>query len=412
MSRFTTCLLAATLALPALTIPRIAEAQDDTAISAEIGATGLAATEARLAAMGDPTATERFALGGVRFLLGVEHALQTRYATDIQGDLAEMSGLPVLRLPLPPNPDATPFEPRSVADLFEGIARDMDLALATLDTVGPETEVGLVIDTGDLWFDVNANGLRETGEGVLELSGVLLAPQWEDPVPAAPITVRFDTADAAWLRAYAHLILGVSDVVLSVDPTEAIARVIEARTEMAARAPLPQSPDAFFSTQSIADAVDVFAMFAFALDGQPDAALMRSAHANFLGMIEENRVFWTLVARETDDAMEWIPGKAQQSALPIPFPPDLGQRWQAVLADAERLLTGELLLPVWRMGDGTGVNLARLMQDPPSLEVIGLLQGTALLPYLEDGPLIDGTSLAQFEQMVGGNAGLYMVVLN
>ena len=58
-----------------------------------------------------PTPSERFALGGVRFLGGVERALQLRYAVGLSGGLAEMSGLPVLRLPLPENPSPAPFEP-------------------------------------------------------------------------------------------------------------------------------------------------------------------------------------------------------------------------------------------------------------------------------------------------------------
>ena len=45
------------------------------------------------------------------------------------------------------------------------------------------------------------------------------------PGTAAP-TIRFDTADAAWLAAYTHLLAGVSELALAFDPTPQIARVI------------------------------------------------------------------------------------------------------------------------------------------------------------------------------------------
>ncbi len=395
------------------------------AISAEIGATGLAATEARLASLTDPDATERFALGGVRFLGAVEHALQVRYATDINGTLAEQSGIPVLRLPLPPNPGATPFSPDSIPALFQGVVDDMAGALAALDTITDTDDVGLVIDTGDLWFDIDMDGVRSPGEGVLELTNLFMVqPEFEFDddgnwveVPVGPdgtdaIVVRFDTSDAAWLSAYAHLLSGISETVLALNPAEAIARVLEARAAMDAMSPIASDPSGWFSMQEIADITDVVAMFVYAMDQQPDVARSRAAHAHFLGMIEDNRTFWYRVATETDDAMEWIPNKSQTSALPIPFPEDLGPRWQAVLREAEMLLNGELLVPVWRMGDGAGVNLAAMFQNPPRLDPMGLFQGEVLVPFLEEGPLIRGDALWQFEQLVGGDAGLYMVVLN
>ncbi len=395
-----------------------ADAATPGAISTEIGATGLAATGARLAALPDPDATERFALGGVRFLGAVEHALQVRYATDITGALAEQSDLPILRLPLPPNPDAVPFTPEAIPALFGQIADDMGIALDVLDTITDDDEVGLVIDTGDLWFDINDNGIRDTGEDALALVDLLAGqPAFADDgtriMPGgASITVRFDTSDAAWLSAYAHLLSGVSKTVLALNPAEAIGRVLDARAAMAALSPLPAEENGWFSMRDVADYVDLAAMFVIAIDQQPDVDLSRSAHAHFLGMIEDNRTFWYRVAAETDDTMEWIPNKSQTSALPIPFPEDLGPRWQAVLREAEMLLNGELLVPVWRLGGDAGLNVAAMFQNPPPLNVMGMIQGEVLVPYLGQGPLIRGDALRRFEQLVGGDAGLYMVVLN
>lgn len=409
------------IAATALAAPGLALAQGT--ISAEIGANGLASTEARLAALPAPDATERFALGGVRFLGAVERALQERYATDISGVLAEESGIPILRLPLPPNPDATPFAPEAVPALFEQVVADMAGALEALDTITDADEVGLVIDTADLWFDINRNGARDDGEAVMDIVELVRPAQefilddngsWVPaPQDARPsITVRFDTSDAAWLSAYAHLLSGIGETVLALDPAEAIATVLDARATMNALSPHIDASGGWWSVNDMADFVDIFAIFVHAIEQQPDVTHSRAAHAHFIGMIEDNKTFWGRVATETDDDMEWIPNTDQISALPVPFPDDLGPRWQAVLAEAEMVLTGELLVPVWRMGDGAGINIARMFQDPPPLDAMGLLQGSTFAPFLEEGPVMTGEAFAQFEQMLGGDAGLYMVILN
>ena len=61
-----------------------------TDISAQIAATGLRATEAALVAVPSPSASDQFALGGVRFLAAIETALQTRYQTGLSTTLTEL----------------------------------------------------------------------------------------------------------------------------------------------------------------------------------------------------------------------------------------------------------------------------------------------------------------------------------
>jgi hypothetical protein len=125
-----------------------------------------------------------------------------------------------------------------------------------------------------------------------------------------------------------------------------------------------------------------------------------------------NALFWSRVARETDNDAEWIPNKGQVSALGIDFPDDIGVRWQRVLADAADVLNGDLLIPFWRLADGQGINLARLLQDPPDIDLVGLLQGGTLLPFIEEGPVVNGASLFAFDQLVSGQSGLYALILN
>ena len=348
-------------------------------------------------------------MGGVRFLGGVERALQLRYRVGLSGGLTTMSGLPVLRLPIGENPAPEPFDPVMIEDLFQGIETDMAGALASLDAIADTDAVGLEIDAADLWFDIDADGIRKPGEGVLEVAGWALSGGFGAEVPST--TIRFDTADAAWLSAYAHLLAGTSNAVLATHPSEAIARVLASR-EGFAELGLPAPNNEFTFSNQFGDVADMIAMFVMAIEGPLDPARTRAARDHLLATVEDNRRFWSLVPREGDNDREWIPNKNQQSATGLPFPPEIGPMWLMVLADAEKVLQGQLLIPHWRLGDGAGFDLHAFLQDPPSVDMVGLIQGSSLLPYLRQGPLANGQSLQLFTSYLQGDSALYMVVLN
>ncbi len=386
-----------------LSSPAVAQ----TDYSQMIGDTGLAETESALSALPNKTPSDMFALGGVRFLGAVESALQSLYATQINREMAEMSGLPFLRLPLPPNPNAVPFRPELIAETYQAALIDLQGSLDALDTITDADAVAVTINTGDLWFDINANGTRDPGEGMLDSAGEQLNQGLAGGAKGP--TIRFDTSDAAWLSAYAHLLSGVGETVLALDPTTAIARVTES---MAAIKEFSPSPKSLGLSRDDAMWIDMAAMFIHAIEGQPDATRSRAAHGHFLGMIADNQSFWARVATETDNKLEWIPNPRQTSALPLEFPADTGARWRDVLAEAEAVLKGDLLVPHWRLGDGAGINLALAMQNPPEIDIISIIQGEGILPFAQVGPRMSGQSLSNFADMLGGDAVLYMIVLN
>lgn len=379
-----------------------AAAQD---ISAEIAGTGLAATEARLAALPAPTEADRFALGGIRFLRAVEATFQTRYRTGMSDPTGT---IPFLRLDQGAAPDAS-FAPDDVAALFTAAATGMAAAREPLADLATGPEFALTIRLGDLWFDVNADATRTPDEDLMALLGPsLLGWRWFDRDPATPApTITFDRADAAWLSAYTHLLEGLSEVILAYDPTDALTRAATARDGM--RAISPPYAEEFFVITPFVDAVWVMLD---ALDQQPDAARLSKAQAHFLSMVADNRSFWAAVESETDNTAEWLPNDRQTSALGLTLPPGTGATWLSVLADGEALLKGEKLVPYWRLGDGAGVNLARMFTDPAPIDVKDWIQGTGALPYLEKGDTITPESWRQFEAMMGGDAMLMSLWLN
>lgn len=381
------------------------------AISAEIGASGLTATETRLASLPAPTDADRFALGGVRFLRSVEQALQLRWQTGLSEPLTL---LPFLRLPIPENPAPTAFDPSAIASLFKNVSLGMDAARAPLSKIAPTADFGVEISFKDIWFDINANSARDSGEDLLAVMGpMIMGWQWDarDPATPAPV-IRFDAADAAWLSAYTHLLGGLSDMILAYDPTDPITRITDARTAMLTLGTIAPDPIFGMGGGASLDGVDYFAMILATLNQTPDKAKMLSAQTHLLAMVTDNRRFWAQVATETDNDREWIPKDGQKSALGIELPPGTGPMWLGVLADFEALLKGEKLVPFWRIDGPVGVDIAAMFTDPRAIDVAAWIQGEGAVPYLKQGNLISTQSLSQFDAMLSGQTMLFTLYLN
>ena len=380
-------------------------------ISDEIGSTGLAATETRLAALPAPTDADRFALGGVRFLRTVEGALQLRWQTGLS---EQMTMIPFLRLPIPENPNPVAFNPAAIATLFKNVTTGMDSACAPLAEIKDGTDFGVEIAFKDIWFDINSNNTRDDGEDLLTALGpMIMGWQWDERDPATPAPViRFDAADAAWLSAYTHLLGGLSEMILAYDPTAPITRITNARAAMTKLGVIAPDPMFGMGGGASMDAVDYFAMVLATLNQTPDKAKMLSAQTHLLAMVEDNRRFWAEVAKETDNDKEWIPKDGQKSAMGIDLPPGTGPMWLGVLSDVEALLKGEKLIPFWRIDGPAGVNIARMFTDPRPIDAAAWIQGEGAVPYLETGDLISPQNLTQFDAMMSGETMLFTLYLN
>ncbi|MHA3914057.1 hypothetical protein [Halovulum sp. GXIMD14793] len=380
-------------------------AQQVNPISAMIGEKGLAAAEAELAAISVPDATQSFALGGVRFLRGVENALQTRWDHNTAPSL---DYIPILRLLLPQNSDPTPANPAMVEEIFQRTLSDMTRAADALAAIPDGADPGLVIDLNDLWFDLNSNGTREPFEGLMEIA-LDTPPGMEAEEPST--IVRFDAADVAWLQAYTHLISGASELVLAFDTTSVIEKVEAA----SARASEMQMGRLRFRAYLDIDELrwlDLAAIQIQVLRQQPDAERTRSARQHLLKMVAANRVFWARVAEETDNEAEWIPADGQDAALGFELPDGAGPTWVAVLDDVEAMLNGELLIPHWRYSNAYGIDVAKFLDDPAPLDLLGWVHGMDALDYMKPGPVISGQSWQAFEQLIGRRGMLFALLLN
>lgn len=373
----------------------------------------LAELETELAARSGSVGRDAAALGAVSFLRAIEVTLQDRYRTGVATGQGGFS-IPVLRLPVPPNPQPEPFRPEFIANLFLSLGTDMAQTRAHLTAARMAPDDRLVIDVAALWFDIDGNGSRGTSEGLLSIAGLALGgPRGGSnaQVPDEGLVVHFDAADLEWLTAYTHLLSAVSEIVLAFDPTEVIADVLESNAAMAeiqGGSP-PEAQDRLRGQEAL---IDSLATVFRALNRVPEQKRIAAARDHLLEMIERNRAFWALVDQETDDTFEWIPNARQQAALGFDLPAETSSVWQQVLADAEAVLKGELLVSHWRTKPGGGINVAKLLADPPAVDIVTWIQGSGLAPYAEKGPLVTSDSYTRFTRMFRGNALLYMVLLN
>ncbi|MEM9814081.1 MAG: hypothetical protein AAF913_15595 [Pseudomonadota bacterium] len=382
--------LAATAALALCATPTLAQTPHP--ISSEIATQGLAAVEQRLSTLDAPTPEEAFALGAVRFLGGIERGLATRWEKNIGADV---SSLPMLRVPLPTNAEAEAFAPGDIAALFEGLAADMEAARAPLE--GMSDPVGLTLDLADLWFDIDGDGTRHPTETIASF-----LPQGQE----TSLVVRFDTADRDWLIAYTHLLSATADLVLAFDPTDAIAEVV---ADSAALQAFEVRPEDRWS-EEFRPALDYIAIVRDTLDQQPDPERIARARTHMMEMIARNRAFWAAVDAETDDAAEWIPSATQTSALGLAVAPEAGARWQSVLDELEAILEGQKLIR-HPLVPGAGINIAAYAADPRPVDIVAWLHGRGALPYLEAGEMASDGAWRRFTEVVGHRNGLLFAVL-
>ena len=122
-----------------------------------------------------------------------------------------------------------------------------------------------------------------------------------------------------------------------------------------------------------------------------------------------SRASWTAILAETDDRREWLPGPRQTGIIPSrPGGPPVAvseamiEEWFLLLDEVEAILAGRTLVPYWRVRDGRGVNVRRVLVEPRPFDLILWIQGAAVAPYLEEGTLSRGDTWRRIAGAFGG----------
>ena len=120
---------------------------------------------------------------------------------------------------------------------------------------------------------------------------------------------------------------------------------------------------------------------------------MASIHARLKNAIGLSRKTWAAVLAETDDDNEWLPGPNQKGVLDMPVTADMIGSWLAMLDQVEEVLDGRKLAPHPRFV--RGINVKRVFLEPKPFDLVLWITGHGVLPFLEDGPVVDGRTWGQ-----------------
>lgn len=335
-------------------------------------------------------------LGGVEEFSGGMNGLGLRSDPDVG-----LGGLPFFRMVAPsPGIGGQPrVTPNDVASLFRGFREALLRANETVAAVD-ETPFKVEVNLGKIRLDLTGDGIP--GEPLMD---VLATTMGMMPEESEEVVVRFDNADAAWLRGYTHVLTGMLEVLLAYDwqPVwdQAAHLVFENPDPAPAAASFASFPVEFgMDAGLIADLIA--SIHAVNLEVKDPEGLSR-ARDSFLGMVSSSRVSWERILAETDDDHEWIPSPSQTGPVGARITQEEIDGWMAVLDELEAVLTGEKLMPHWRLHPGQGINVDRLVTDPPRLDLILLIQGSALAPYVESGDVSNADAWEALTSPFGGN---------
>ncbi len=257
------------------------------------------------------------------------------------------------------------------------------------------------------------------------------------------IVVGFDQSDVPWLRAYSHLLIAIAQFPLAYDwepafevtfpsifpmPSSPYARLHASTSEFyrlfeeAARLPEDQREE-FMEDQSerlreLAGATEftgIADLIAFVhLNRWPlvESDRMRSVAGHLEAMIDLSRENWRRILAETDNRAEWVPNPDQTGVFPrLSVSADQVAGWQHFLDEFGAILQGRRLIPHWRFDEG--INMGKLFDEPPEVfDIVMMIEGAAVLPYLEPGEFTTGDTWRQIMQVFRGDFFRYFIWFN
>lgn len=355
----------------------------------------------------------RLALGTAEFLIAVEHLSQAMYRHGLAPHHEIAANLPFFRFPLPPNPNPEPLTYETMRAVFKTALADFSRAEATLAQMGT-AEVKLPVAIGLARLDLDGDGTATDQEALWRVLDATLGGGNIPDEAAERFIIAFDRGDAAWLRGYTHLLSAMLEFGLAHDWQVAFDTTFHMIFPGAA---LPNAVLNDYTTPSMSGfaagpIADFIAFIHLAHWPVTEPERMRAALGHLESMVALSRESWRFIASEADDEAEWIPSPRQKNGV-LPAATVTQQTvdgWMVFLTEFEAILQGKKLVPHWRLN--RGINLRRVFTEPRSFDPILWAQGSAALPYLEDGPMTDAQTWGMIMMMFEGNFLGYAVWFN
>jgi hypothetical protein len=349
----------------------------------------------------------RFGLGMVQTLRGVEELVQGLHRYGLEPRWA--SELPFVRLPVPENPHPEPLTNEAFRELVADFAADLARVEETLAGVKSD-DVKLPVRPGAYRLDFDGNG-EATDDELLwriffRLTGATVRAE-----DAGQFVIAMDKADAHWLRGYCHLMAAMCEMYLAHDTQNLHDRAAQFFFPEA-KVAYPFEPPAERNGW-IDPLLDGIAFIHLLNLPVIEPERMKAAHRHLLAMVDQSRANFAAAQAETDDDREWIPSPTQEDVgLPrARITPEMVEGWHSVLEEWERILKGEKLVPFWRGGD-KGVNVRRVFEEPTTFDLVLWVQGSAAVPYLEEGEVTSADFWMEIQRGFQGQFFWFAVWVN
>ncbi|HEX7110733.1 MAG TPA: hypothetical protein VF224_15970 [Aestuariivirga sp.] len=355
----------------------------------------------------------RFALGATEFLLAVEHLSQSMYRYGLEPPPGLARSLPFFRMPVPHNPKPDWLSYKKMREVFKTLQAEFSAADTTLAKIGTG-DVKLPIAIGLARLDLNGDGNISEDEALWRVFNATLGGGNIPEGAADQFIISFDRGDVAWLRGYTHLLGAILDFVLAHDWQDGFDSTFHM---IFPNAGLPNAVlDDYRPVQNqyfdLATAADVIAFIHLMHWPVAEPERMKSALSHLESVVGLSRESWKYIQVESDDEAEWIPGPKQNNGV-LPGAMVSQQTvdgWMEFLDEFEAVLKGDKLIPHWRLAKG--INLRRVFTEPRTFDPILWAQGSAALPYVENGPMTTAETWNRITRIFGGNFLGYAIWFN
>ncbi len=160
---------------------------------------------------------------------------------------------------------------------------------------------------------------------------------------------------------------------------------------------------------SIADLIAFIHLFNWPV---VDPERMAAVRVHLLEMIALSRENWTRIQAETDNKREWVPGPTQTGIFRrMRVNEETVAAWHMFLDEFDAILEGNRLIKHWRFVS-KGVNLRRMFEEPRTFDPVLIAQGSAVIPYLEEGDLVTGNAAETLFDLFDGGFFAYFIWFN
>jgi hypothetical protein len=372
----------------------------------ELDAGRAAAAITQLQPLADASPDARMALGFAQFVRATERLTEGLFRFGLK--TPQNRSLPIVRLPIPTNPQPDPVDYTKLRTLYQNFLDDLSIARASLAAFAASSgsdQSKLVLDLNAIRMSIASDVARPATLELRELAATFTARR--QPAPAngtqAPVEsweVAFDRADALWIAGYSHILSALFEFVLAHDWQQ----TFDATGALFFAGAPPNKnlassdPMATTNVKGVGFA-DKFALLHLIQWPAGDKTRMNRVRQHLKSAIALSRETWKAVLAETDDDREWLPSPTQaMRAIPsLPISDEMVTRWLAALDDFDALLDGQKLLSHWRFSN-KGIDLRMFFEEPQPFDLVLWATGHGAIPFLKDGPTLPGANLAALER--------------